>query len=163
MSYVKLPLVCEDHAVGYQSVNQLADNAAALRDAYGLAHGLLEPPPGLDSNPWSRAGRHNTIEVARTVARVRYSTAGVVTIDVQGSGIRSLAKSGTGQWQVELVSGIGDWRAALTPEGTSTTVRGHTVYDSGTALLVTTWELGGGTFAPTDFDFSLVVWGAGTA
>lgn len=168
MTYSKLPKICQDYPLGFQDVNQAIDNNAAIRDLYDVRHGVLTSAPGAGSsrNPWTLAGRHDDVHVQRTVALVTVSTSyGIASgsLTVSGGAITAIARAGTGQWTL-AISGLATWWAIGQPHDTAASSRKVTCYriqpTSGQHLLdVTTYALDAGSFAATDYDFSLAIWG----
>lgn len=165
MSYVKLPQVCEDYGLGYQDVNQAADNCEALLALYDAKHGALEPPTGgTDPSPWTRVGKHDDFYVARTCLRVSMTQAGSVvtlTVEATGRGVLGVSRIGTGQYVIDLVGGVGLWRGFVQVEDFGVTTH-HTTYQYQNQLYLTVWELSGTAFVAADFDFQVWVWGTGT-
>ena len=70
-TYAKLPLMAQDYPLGYQTVNQAADNIEAVRAAFAAEHLLgfgggiptLPPPPG---GAYS-TGHHNVATIVRSL------------------------------------------------------------------------------------------------
>lgn len=164
MSYVKLPQVCEDYGLGYQDVNQAADNCEALFALYDANHGTEEPPPGYDPNPWHHAGKHDHITIARTCLRVSMTQVGsVVTVAVEasGRGVLGVTRIGAGQYVIDLAAAVGEWRGFVQVEEFGVTTH-HTTYQYLQQLYITVWELTGTAFVAADFNFQVWVWGNGT-
>lgn len=166
MSYVKLPKVTQDYAVGFQSVNQARDNNTALLAQLDAKHSIGaggQSPPG---RPFEAVGRHDDIVIARTVAHFTVDSAVVPTRLrqlVTGPMLPVLVAQQlqTGQWQIFVSTPHLFW-AHATPTASSAVGRKATAYltqtpDQGASIIVTTWERGA-SWAKTDFDFSLVFW-----
>lgn len=167
MSYVKLFQTVQDHAVGFQSINQARDNNTALSTLLDAKHSTGvngQSPPG---RPFEAVGRHDDICIARTVAHL------VVDDLVVPTRLRALVTGPMlpilvaqqlqmGQWQI-FVSTPSVFAAVATPVSTATVDRKATAYltqspSQGPSVIVTTWEQDAGSWAMTDYDFSLVFW-----
>jgi hypothetical protein len=81
MAYAKLPLIIQDYGLGFQSVNQAADNEQALRDAYDAEH-YVESVAFLGfgfSSVEKEFGAHDSFLIPRAVASVKTSTVTLTT------------------------------------------------------------------------------------
>lgn len=163
-TYSKLGKVCQDFALGYPDLNQAIANTDAMRDAYAAKHGTKEPAPSntYGTNPWQVAGHHNDPLVTRTIARVHtVFVSGVLApqIDVLGPAISGITRIGTGQWQVDIDQ-LSNWWLFVNIEASSNTpCRKAVVYTSGGSAFISLYDLSAGTFALTDLDFDVQVWG----
>jgi len=167
MSYVKLPKVTSDYAVGFQSVNQARDNNTALLAQLDAKHSTGtngQSPPG---RPFEAVGRHDDIVIARTVAHFTVDALVVPTRLrqlVSGPMLPVLVAQElkTGQWQIFVSTPHVFW-AHATPSASASVSRKANAYltqspDQGPSVIVTTWEQDAGSWTPSYFDFSLVFW-----
>jgi len=164
VSYVKLPKTTQDHAVGYQSVNQARDNDAALFAQFDAKHSVDFAAAG---SVFRATGRHDDPLIARSVLRCSVETARAVPTlapIVSGPVFGRLAftRLQQGQWRIYIATPQLFFAVALC-ESTAAVDRKATAYrtydpSTGPAVIVTTWERVAGTWTPTDLAFSLVVW-----
>lgn len=167
MSYLKLFKTTQDHAVGTQSVNQASDNNDAMKSLYDAKHAL-----GVDgyntggfSNPFRAVGRHDDPVIARTVARFSIDASSGLPFTIISGPMLSFStplRIRAGQWRIYVYTPQLFGAVALA-EASATTDRKATCLvefnpATGPAVVVTTWEITTGTFAPGNYDFSLVLW-----
>lgn len=170
MSYTKLYTVVQDHAVGIAQVNGANANGEAIKDFYGVRHGL-----GIGQfNPTGTVitgdivGKHNDVLISRTVADFDVDTTLVVPALVPlvsgwilGASLFS-QRMAEGQWRIFLMT-PGLFQAVALLKSTASVDRKATTYNvfdpqRGPGVIVTTWEQDAGTWAKTDLPFSLVFW-----
>lgn len=178
MTFRKLYLVDVDGAVGFQTVNQMADNAADLRTQMFVQHGSverIERRGGGDTPSFDLLGHHNIVDIPRSVAQSTLSllSAGqTVTIGSHllwsGPSCPSLLKVDVGQyllpvlglgkfWAVGGVTGAGSTLVALPPQ-----IRFFSSSSGGltsVGLWVSTYQLSAGDFVPADLPFSFALHG----
>ena len=165
MSYLKLPTTTQDHAVGFQSVNQAIDNNNALKAHFATKHSV-----GIDGfspqyKPTLAVGRHNDILIARTVAEIDVDTSlptPTLSAVVSGPCLGALqyARLGTGQWQIffttpQLFAAVGLMKSSSSVDRKATVYR-STSLTQGPSVIVTTWDVAAA--APDDLPFSLILW-----
>jgi hypothetical protein len=168
MTYVKLPKTVRDHAVGFQSLNQANDNGEAVLDIYELKH--LVPTSATAGSPfWQRnvPGKHNDILIARATADFFIDSTSGITPSLGASlsggifGTIAPQRIGTGQWRIYLATSQ-NFFCVATPRATTGVERKATCFissgPSGSLVIVSTWERAP-SWARTDFNFSLAVWG----
>ena len=172
MSYTKLYTVCQDHAVGIAQVNGANSNGEALKDFYGVRHGL-----GIGQfNPTNAVtgpivGKHNDLLIARTVADFFVDTTAAspeLTPMLIGPLLGAsfvYAKMAVGQWRIFMATPRRFAAVALLKSTASVDRKAtcYAVYDPlrGPGVIVTTWEQDAGSWAKTDLSFSLVIWAQG--
>lgn len=162
MSYLKLFTTVQDHAVGFQSVNQAIDNDDALNAAFDLSHSIGingNSPPGY---PTKAIGRHDDILIARTVANFTVDTTlAVPTLSaiVAGPVFGSLyyTRLAAGQWQIFLATPQ-LFAAVALMTSTASVDRKATCFRVGTipSIIVSTWVVSTATL--TDLPFQLQIW-----
>lgn len=161
MAYSKLFLTTQDHAIGFQSMNQAIDNNAALKDLYEAKHSL-----GVGGNspygfPLRSVGRHDDIVIARSVSRYGVDTSLAVpalTVLQPGSMPSFAQRMGTGQWRI-FVSTPQLFGAVALMESSASIDRKASVYPAydpatGPQVIVTTRSA----WAEADLPFSLIIW-----
>lgn len=165
MSYVKLHKVVSDFAVGYQSVNQALENNRSIFSAIDLKHSL-----GVGGTSTGDAflghGKHDDTVIARTTADF--------TIDTSLTVPRAYALTSgplvfdtpeyleAGKWLIyittpRLIGAVAQVRDTATSD-LHATVRAY-MSAGGPFVVVSTWNIAGGTRA--NHDFSLVLWSDG--
>lgn len=167
MSYLKLFTTVQDHAVGYQSVNQARDNGDALKDLYDAKHqlGTNGYQPYSPTRSYTAIGRHDDIKIARSVADFVVDSTSfaspVLSIRVSGPifGIINAARITTGQWRIfvstpQRFSVVALVKASASSDRKATCYRASSI--NGPHVVVTTWNVA--TAAKVDYDFSLVLW-----
>jgi len=181
MSFVRLYKVVQDSPVGYQTVNQLADNAEDLQTNMGVEHGETEYPGagskaggGLAIPRWDALGHHNLIEIARTVSRSYLFLNNASQVPAIGSalgwtgpGIPWLLKIDVGVYFLPVLGLSSFWAVPMHFSGSGVTylppqVRPFTASTANgpvNGLWVSTYELAGGNFTSQDRDFSLALYG----
>jgi hypothetical protein len=166
VSYAKLFLTCQDHAVGLQSVNQAMDNQDALYAAIDSKHSLGVGGDSPYGQPTRALGRHDDILIARTVAHFSVDATPVVprlAMSVGGPVLGNLAyvRLAVGQWRIYLSTPQLFGAVALMQSSASVDYKANclTSYDPATGhfVTVTTWNIAGGPIA-LDLPFSLVLW-----
>lgn len=165
MSYVKLPTTVQDHAVGFQSVNQAIDNNSALYVHFRAKHSV-----GVDGNspygrPLSAVGRHDDILIARSVADFKVDTSlptPALSTVVSGPifGGLTYTRLGTGQWQIfiatpQLYAATALMKSSASVDYKATCYR-TTSLTQGPSFIVSTWNVA--TAALANLPFSLIVW-----
>lgn len=172
--YEKLPYLITDFSAGFQTVNQLQDNFAALHDAFALEHGYIElaaQPNGLILAPpvAKRFGHHNTPRIPRAVVKTNISTTsfGVYTLGALAVApvVTSVSRMAVGQYLI-TIDGLLDFYAeteVLQAASTSWCIGGSrsTFGASGSPIgvLIETYEIVSSVLTPTDLDFSAVIYG----
>lgn len=165
MSYLKLPLTTQDHAVGFQSVNQAIDNNNFLETHFDTKHSI-----GVDGNspygqPARAVGRHDDILIARSVLEVSVDTSlstPALSLVVSGPIFWpfNYVRLATGQWQIFLATPLLYAAVALMKSTTSVDYKAtcyrNTSTTQGPSVIVSTWNIA--TPALEDLPFSLVVW-----
>lgn len=169
MSYSKLYTVVTDHAVGIAQVNGANDNGEAIKDFYGVRHGLgiggFNPTGTIITE--SIVGKHNDLVIARTVADfdIDYNRIGPVLVPLVsgrmlGTGLVA-DRLDIGQWRIFLSTPRLFAAVALCKSTASVDRKGtcYVVYDPtrGPSVIVTTWERAT-TWEKTDLTFSLAIW-----
>lgn len=183
MSYVKLPLVCQDYPLGRSTYNQACENLTATRAAWGEQHGIIEQTP---PRPYEGFGQHNDPRIPRIVIDV-YPTnaaAGSVAIitgpgSVSGNGghgvLRRIYRHSTGIYSFEMAgpkssffgrpepyqdsNGVVRFCRAVgfgPPSGGSGIVSNDSAPVAG--VVVNCYELSAGSFVNTDFAFSIAIY-----
>ncbi len=184
MSYLKLYKVTQDGAVGYQTVNQLADNAADLRTQLAVEHGTVDPsifhpkvaggfgnrPPLID---YHGLGKHDLQEIPRGVAQtlVFSQFAGFGTFSTglawTGPGISSVQWISTGVYFLPII-GLSSFWAKVTPlvavgvtalEPQVRQLYSSTIYGPVNGLQVSLFKLDAGDFIPDDQAFTIALYG----
>lgn len=169
MSYVKLPTVVSDFAVGIQSMQQASDNADALKDVLDAEHALGNGGFNTSAftNPLNEVGRHDDNLIARTVAHCYIdNTGGLTRLSAYFAGpvLGSLTyrRLGTGQWQMYLQAPFLFFGVASMPATASVDYQPRTYrsYDPqfGSSLIVSTWAIDSGSWVLDDLDFDLAIW-----
>lgn len=168
MSYLKLPLAIQDYPVGFRSINQADDNAAAIRSHLDTRHALGNDGFTATSftNPLDEIGRHDDVRIARAVASFYVDTSRafpVLRARFMGPVFGSLqvTRRAVGQWQIYLAAplqfaGVPQMRATATVDYRATSYR---VIDPvrGPSVIVSTWQLSG-SWALADLPFDLPIW-----
>ena len=169
MSYVKLIKTVQDHAVGFQSVNQAIDNNQALVDAFNLRHAIGVGGNAPFRRPLASVGRHDDILIARSVADFTVDTTlsvPALTAVIAGPlfGTTDYARISAGQWKIPLATPQFFGAVALMKSTASTDVKAtcYASYDPsrGASVYVSTWIIDTGAWVTDDLPFSLVVWAA---
>ncbi len=176
MAWSKLYKVIVDGPIGYQTMNQLADNAADIRTQMLAEHGDVEYLPGIAKKgaptvDYHRLGRHDLIEIPRTVAITALTFISTTQLGVElkwnGVGIPSVTKLAEGEYELPVL-GLSTFWAKVTTQGGSTVtylepqVRPFypsAANGSGAGLRVYTFGLVGGAFVPTDMPFAVALYG----
>lgn len=176
MAYVKLYKVVTDGPIGYQTVNQLADNAADLRTQMLVEHGDHEAGSGVlrgaSAADYNALGKHNLEEVPRTVGYAATYIQTISTLGVQwqwvGPGIPFLWKVGTGDYLLPVV-GLSTFWAVVTPvAGTTVTYLSPRVRPfyatsangNNAGIRINTFALSAGDFVAADMSFGLALYGS---
>lgn len=178
-TFERLYKVITDSPVGYQTINQFAENQQELKDRLAAEHGtagfeklpLLQrggPPVGFD---YKGLGRHNAQEIARTVGAVQLTLSPTATIGVQlawaGPGIPLVWKIGTGDYLLPVV-GVTNFWAHVPPFGSATIVYlppqvrpffPSAANGNNTGIRVRCFKLDAGDFVPADSAFFLTLYG----
>lgn len=186
MAFKKLYKVIQDGCLGFQTVNQHADNCADLRTQLLVQHGSNDhamygtiagfnspggalPPAAVD---YRRLGKHNLPEIPRTVLQTTLYLANTSTVPQIGSeviwggpGIPMCWRIGVGQYLLPVI-GLGlFWGKATALVGASISgiePQVRVLYSSqggNNALSVTTYQLDTGDFVPADQSFTLALYG----
>lgn len=172
MSYTKLYTVVQDHAVGIAQVNGANDNGEAIKDFYGVRHGLgigqFNPANAITG---AIVGKHNDLLISRTVAEFDVD-ATLASPELTPLLIGPLlgtnfvyAKIQTGQWRI-FMSTPRRFAAVALLKSTASVDRKATCFNvfdpqRGPSVIVTTWEQDTGTWVKADLSFSLVLWAQG--
>lgn len=167
MSYLKLPKTTQDHAVGFQSVNQAIDNNAALLAAFDLRHSIGVGGNSPYGAPTRAVGRHDDILIARTVVDFAVDTSRAdpaLQVITGGSLLVGgfVDRIAAGEWILHLATAQ-LFAAVALMKSTASVDRKATCYrtsspSTGPAIYITTWDRSGGSWAPDDLPFSLVLW-----
>ncbi len=184
MAFVKLYRVVEDSPLGYQTVNQMADNQADLRTQLLVQHGYSDPNGftgigkvigGTVAAPpdFHLLGRHDLTEVPRGVAQtlVFSQFAGFGTFSTglawTGPGISSVQWVSTGVYFLPVV-GLATFWAKVTPlvavgvtalEPQVRQMFTSTLGGPITGLQVSLFKLDAGDFIPDDQAFTIALYG----
>lgn len=168
MSYLKLPTTVQDHAIGYQTVNQANDNGEALLDFYATKHMVPGQTATAGAPFWQRnfAGKHNDQLIARAVADFYVDSTSGITPALgarMSSGIFGTIapqRLDAGVWRIYIAASQNFFCVAQ-PRATAAGERKANCYlssgPSGSLVIVSTWEKSG-SWATADMDFSLCVW-----
>ena len=164
--YTKLHLVCQDFAVGKQSVNTALDNNQALWERLDKRHAT-----GTQANDaFLGPGRHDDVLIARTVADFS------VVDGPDGSQLLFALLSGPLIFETPVALGTGQWKIYVTTPtafSAKATIKGASVSKAreatclvrgdaaGPYVVVSTWDVEG--LALAAYDFSLVLWAQGVA
>lgn len=183
MAYVKLPKLVQDSPIGFQTVNQLADNMAAMKTLMEAEHGTFEPSifPPLNPNRTGRAdlfatvafdfnqlGLHNLAEVPRSVVSASVYVPGAsddatLRLSLTGPAIGFINRWSTGVYTF-AINGLTNYWAIATPSGSGANARlalcrpNYAGQNSFNSLVVNTYVLNVTTVL-TDYNFWLAVYG----
>jgi hypothetical protein len=169
VSYSKLFKVCQDFALGFQTVNQALDNNAALYSQFDAKHsvGVAGINTGGFSNPFRVLGRHDDPLVARTTARFLVdTTTPTPTARAVVSGpmlnLSSPIYLGAGKWRLYVYTpqlfGVIAQSEATTSIDRKTTCLVEFNPSTGPSVSVGTWGISAGSWVGQNFDFSLTLW-----
>lgn len=180
MAFQKLYKVVQDSPVGYQYVNQLADNQADLRTQLFVQHGSSEFILGAQkgSSPsfdFHTLGRHDLDEIPRSSGYAALylqssPSTGVTTniaLSLTGPGIPTIWKWSDGVFLLPVV-GLATWWAKVSVVGGAGTTylepQVRPFYPSSAngnnaGLRVYTYKLDAGSFVPYDASFSIDLYG----
>jgi hypothetical protein len=191
MTFVKLPTVCQDYGLGYQSVNQLADNMDAVRELYAAKHGSIIPfvPVGIaghggpagalnGAQAWEIYGRHNDLKIPRAVARVdvfiglgggSFVSGVFPTLQVASSLIQGYVRSGVGEYVIRISGNIpvafGPVACQQSSSGPTRFARTRFALQGDTAaytgIYISLFDLSAGDFIAADYGFSLPIYATG--
>lgn len=184
MAFKKLYRVVQDSPLGYQTVNQMADNHADLRTQLLVQHGYSDPdgfagigkviggtPPAPPD--FHLLGRHDLTEIPRGVAQtlVFSQFAGFGTFSSglawTGPGISSVQWISTGIYFLPVV-GLSEFWAKVTPltavgvtplEPQVRQMFASTLSGPLTGLRVVLFKLSAGDFVPDDQAFTIDLYG----
>lgn len=179
MAYVKLFKVLVDSPLGYQSVNQAADNFADIRTQLSVEHGTNEY--GASFGLWGvlngagfglkydLIGRHNLPEIPRSVGyAATYLAAFVVNaFRWAGPGIPYVIRNSAGNYTVPVV-GLSSFWAKVSQVGSASVTnlepQVRPFYPAATnrftvGLNIITYQLSGAALVATDMDFSIALYG----
>ena len=182
MAFQKLFYVIQDGTLGYQTVNQMADNQADFRTQMLVQHGSSDPnafgrlfkPGGAAVPDYHDLGRHDMVEIPRSVAQTYLfllNASQVPTIGAgmlwNGSGCPTCWKVDVGQYLLPVVGLSSFWAKASPLVGSSITPLEPQVrpfYASSgnggnNGLWVSTYQLDAGDFIPADQAFTLALYG----
>lgn len=176
MAYRKLYKVVVDSPIGYQTINQMADNAADLRTQMLVEHGdreFFQAFGGAVGVDYLALGRHELDEVPRSVGYATTFTQTDSTIGVQyrwaGAGIPFVWKVGTGDYILPVV-GLSTFWAKVSQSADDNSVtflepRVRPYYataanGNNAGLRVCTFALDSGDFIPRDMSFGIALYGA---
>ncbi len=178
MAFVKLYKVVQDGAWGYQSANQLADNAADLRTQMFVEHGSFEllltrGLAGSVAAPrYDDLGHHNLREIPRTVAQtvVLQQFSGILSSGLawSGPGLSGCYWISTGVYFLPVVGLSSFWGKAVSLVASSVTplepqVRAlfpPATNGLGPGLQVSLFKLAFGDFVPDDQPFTIALYGS---
>ncbi len=184
MAFSKLYTVVQDSPLGYQTVNQMADNQADLRTQLLVQHGYSDPNAftgigkvigGTPAAPpdFHLLGRHDMTEVPRGVAQTlvfsQFAGFGVFSSGLSwtGPGIASVQWLSTGVYFLPIV-GLSTFRAKVTPlvavgvtaiEPVVRQMFASTLNGPLTGLRVALFKLSAGDFVPDDQPFTISLYG----
>jgi hypothetical protein len=175
VAYSKLYKVIQDHALGYQSVNQYADNEQAIHDDLLVEHGSGISNSYGPGEWWDQFGRHDSDYIPRfcaTVIRLQYKFEasddgfGAAFQLVSGNkAIASVIRDSAGRyffttnpiWELSWVDAAPinhSTNARMALSRLTSPTDGEPA-----GFGITLLEQSGGTWAPTDFEFSVSLWG----
>lgn len=169
MTYVKLPKTVQDHAIGFQSINQARDNCDALKSLYDAGHSVGAAGGSAIIGTAAillAVGRHDDPCISRTVLRFRVDATLPVPIAIPivsgplmgGPPIRLSA----GQWKLQLqrqsLLGAKADCESTKPEDMKATCFYANGIDTGASLIITTWMVDTGAWVPSDVGFSVALW-----
>lgn len=170
MSFVRLYKILADSPVGFQTFNQAGSNLDEMRTQMFVGHGENELGYGQSLVDYSRLGRHDLKEVARTVGNAVLTTTAFLAPDVgigwTGVGIPSAFRIAAGDIYMPVI-GLAQWfvdGVTLVGTGTYLPPQFRSFYagsanGSFSGLSVRTYALNAGTFVATDVAFSFALYG----
>lgn len=131
MAYSKQPKTIQDFGLGYQSVNQAADNEQALRDAYATEHFESDVITGFGLSAIPTMGHHDHVLIPRAIGVVKAATIGgasVITwfdlLSTDGGHVQQLIRLTAGVYLIPLAGvDASDTYVEVTPAGSSGVVR----------------------------------------
>ncbi len=183
MSFKKLYKVVPDEGLGFQTLNQAADNNAEMRIQMFVEHGDREPgvfrsvaaPMGLTRPPvlpdYARIGRHDLVEIPRTVSNLSLYLTPSLSVGTQlgwsGVGVDSIWRIGVGEYLAHVVGLSSFWAIPCGLVGasvTSLTPQIRPFYPSASnnnnaGLWISTYALSGGAFVAADSVFTFALYG----
>lgn len=185
MAFVKLYKVMQDGAVGYQTINQLAENAADLRAQMLTEHGGYDPsvfhssvatgfgPPAPAPIPYDQLGHHNITEIPRGVAQtlifsqfagfgtfstgVAWNTPGITSVQWVSTGVYFLPVVGLSTFWAKVTPLVAVGITALEPQVRQINTASYMGTISG--LRVSLFKLVGAAFVADDQAFTVVLHG----
>jgi hypothetical protein len=167
-AYVKLWKVCQDFGLGLQQVNQARDNLETFLAAWAAEHSAEQVGRlGHRSNSYEVLGKHDTAPVPRAMIGVSVAsgTAGAVSIsaDTLDPVVQSIQRSAAGTWFVTMAAPYTTFFSDPVPSATSNAVTRFTTSQPGgvtgaNGFTVITYQLTGGAFVGTDYDWYAAVY-----
>ena len=162
---MKLFKTVQDHAVGFQSVNQAIDNHDALKTLFDVKHAI-----GVNGNspylqPTRSVGRHDDMVIARSVADFKVDTTLVTPAlvpYVSGPLFSPLLyqRLAVGSWRIFIGTAQLLGAVALMKSSASVDYKANCFVNvdpvQGPSIYVTTWNVP--TPITADLPFSLQVW-----
>lgn len=185
MAFVKLYKVIQDGPLGYQFVNQLADNSAEMRTQMLVQHGSEDPDfrtkqQGALGFDYHELGRHDRYEIPRSVATSALfydaSSATVpayASLNLAGPGCPTIWRWGVGLYMIPVVGLSKFWASNPIVFNGSTLsfaqsrsftaanryVSGALSFGSASGLWISTYALSAGDFIAADMTFSFALYG----
>lgn len=168
MAYTKLTKITADLALGYQGVNKLRDNFEAHYAAWSLRHGESEVQ---SAAPNLFMGHHNDDKIPRDVIGVTVSYVGQFVAPLLsttgGNFVRNPVRLSTGVYQFPIIGLSTFWgevisqASSVTPVNYAKAVSYYSGIVAGqqSSIIVSTNVISGGTFTPTDMNFTLTIYG----
>lgn len=177
MSFVKLYKVLQDGRIGYQTLNQAADNHAETRTQMYVEHGSNEGLLGPKSfgapstTDFHAIGRHDLDEIPRAVGSVAMGLQPNGTLfpilQWRGQPIGTLTRVSTGLYWITITGLSSFWATVICsatagdtyivqqrPESPSAANGGQS------GLWVSIFRLSAGDFVPVDAGFTMAVYGS---
>jgi hypothetical protein len=108
MAFAKLVKVCQDFALGIQSINGAISNLETFFSAWTAKHGKQETVVGslpTTTNPYETFGHHNEPAIPRAILNISIVTwaPGSTAFIVGSQGpIRAVTRVATGVWSIEM-------------------------------------------------------------
>jgi len=175
MSFVKLYQVIVDGPLGYQTVNQLSDNAEEMRTVMYVEHGSHDPSlstvKGSNAFNYSVLGRHDLDEIPRSVGFALLFQQTLNTTNVafswSGVGIPSVWRAGVGGYLLPVLGLSTFWAvASASGDGSSVLLAPqvrpfHATKANGNnaGLRINTYSLASGNFDLADMSFGIALYG----
>lgn len=167
MAYTKLFKVCQNFALGKQTINTAIANMEQFFTGWTAEHSKAEPPLGATQpNPYEAFGVHVLEAVPRAMVLVTPHFIGPgqtgFTVNPQPT-VVSVSRLGTGQYLIKMDGNLATFFGHAMPQQASGDTRfckavGTHSNNMSAAVLVSCYELSSGSFALTDFTFTCAVY-----